>query len=68
MSRANTRWGHYDQTLEEEIKRMIEELKRIGVHDPTKIEASALIAERSTRFMMTDFQAKEYIKRMRGIF
>lgn len=67
MSRKNTFWGAFHSNLEEEIERVIEELNRIGIEHPTKVEASALIAERSKRLVMSDSQAKDFIKKIRGV-
>lgn len=68
MKRSEIRWGAFNIKLDVEIDRVIKELERIGVKNPTRLEASALIAERSKRMVMTDHQAMEFVKQLRGIY
>ena len=68
MSRGDTFHGAFHVDLEKEIERVIEELKNMGVQGPTKLEASALIAERSHNFIMSKQNILSFIKRQRGLF
>ena len=68
MGRGDTFHGAFHIDLGEEIKRVIEELERLGFRDITKLEASALIAERSKRFSMTNKDVGDFMKRKRGLF
>lgn len=68
MGRKDTIWGAFHLNLDVEIDRVIKELERIGIEHPTKLEASALIAERSKRLRMSDGDAKDYIKYLRGVY
>lgn len=66
--RERTSWGAYDISLEKAIKEVVEKLHLIGIPNPTKIEASALIAYRQQNNVnfMTEKQIKEFIMRHRG--
>lgn len=66
MSIEETRRGAFHKSLEEEINRVIAELEKIGISNPSKIEASALIAERSRQLTMTTSQIKNFIRGFRG--
>ena len=67
MSRKNTINGHYDIELGEEIKRMIDGMKGMGISNPTILEATWLIAERNRRVNMTDKEIRSLIAKSRGI-
>lgn len=68
MGRGDTFHGAFHVNLGAEIERVLEELEKLGFQHPTKLEASALIAERSKRFSMTNRDVGNFMKRMRGIF
>ncbi|MFW9873023.1 MAG: hypothetical protein ACFFG0_07990 [Candidatus Thorarchaeota archaeon] len=60
-------WGAYDIDLEDEIKKVKNNLEKI-VPNPTKLEASKLIAYRSKNGInfMTESEIKKFIMRIRG--
>lgn len=64
---GNIRHGAYDSTLEDEIHRTLNELANIGIKNSTKIEASALIAEKNKRARMTVGEVKDFIAERRGM-
>lgn len=68
MGRGDTFHGAFHINLEAEIKRVIEELEKLGFQDITKLEASDLIAERSKKFSMTNKDVMNFMKRKRGLF
>jgi len=68
MARGDTFHGAFHINLEAEIKRVIEELERLGFLNVTKLEASDLIAERSKRFSMNNKDVMNFMKRKRGLF
>lgn len=59
--------GAYDESLAEEIHRIIELLKQMGVQNPTKLEATAIIAEKNKRALMKEIEVKKFISKLRGI-
>jgi hypothetical protein len=67
MARSNTTYGAYDISLKEEIERIIDKLKEIGIRNPTKMEASALIAEKNRKAKMNVLEVKEFFSKLRGI-
>ena len=72
MARGDTFHGAFHINLEAEIKRVIEELERLGYNfisnSDTEVEASDLIAERSKRFSMNNKDVMNFMKRKRGLF
>ena len=68
MGRGETFHGAFHINLEVEIERVISELQNLGFQQITKLEASALIAERSKRFSMSNTDVKKFIGHMRGLF
>jgi hypothetical protein len=67
MSRENTRYGAFDVTLDDEIHRILEQLKEIGIKNPTKLEASAVIAEKNKRAKMLTTEIRSFISHLRGV-
>lgn len=67
MPRENTVWGAYDRSLDEEITRVIEKLKELGIRNPTKIEATALIAQSNKKTKISTLEIKEFFRRIRGV-
>ena len=67
MGRNNTAWGHFDKSLGEEIKRMLNQLLEMGIKDVTKIEATALIAEKNKKSKMSKQEVKDFFYRRRGL-
>jgi hypothetical protein len=63
---GKTVWGHFDESLEKEIERVVKELQKRGIPKPTKKEASALIALRNNIAYMSDKEIKEFILKVRG--
>ena len=68
MGRGDTFHGAFHTNLEVEIERVIQELEKLGLQSITKLEASALIAERSRRFSMNNKDVKDFIGHLRGMF
>ncbi len=68
MGRGDTFHGAFHINLEAEIERVVGELEKLGFHNVTKLEASALIAERSRRFSMNNKDVQNFIAKMRGMF
>lgn len=67
MSRENTRHGAYDISLENEIHRILEQLIQIGIKNPTKLEATALIAEKNKRARISIAEVRDFISKQRGL-
>jgi len=67
MSRENTRYGAYDVSFEEEISRTLEELKKLGIRNATKLEVTALIANKNKLAKMEELKVKDFFERMRGL-
>ena len=63
MVSKDTIHGAYHKELEKEMNRVREELKKIGIFNPTKLEASVLIAERSRDTFWSEVKAKKIIER-----
>ena len=59
--------GAYHIEFEKEIFRMIEELKKVGIKDPNKIETSALIAHKNRKAKMNREEVFDFFKRIRGL-
>lgn len=57
----------YHISLEEEIRRILTNLKNIGIKNPTKIEASALIAFKNQKARMNNRDVFGFISKMRGL-
>lgn len=57
----------YHISLEEEIRRILTNLKNIGIKNPTKIEASALIAFKNQKARMNQRDVFGFISKMRGL-
>lgn len=67
MARKNTVWGARHVIEEEEIRRIIEYYQKTLGINITKLEASAIQAERSMDVMWTDKKAREILMNLRGI-
>jgi len=67
MTKGDTFWGAFHIDLESEIDRIKQELEHMGVQNPTKLEASALIAQRSRNLTMGKEDIKKFIRKKRGI-
>ena len=57
----------YHISLEEEIRRILDNLKSLGIQNPTKIEASALIAYKNQKAPMKTDEVFKFISKMRGL-
>ncbi len=68
MARKNTFWGAYDITLEDEINNHQKKLKEMGIGNPTKIEASALIAKKAKCSKLSEREIRKLIGKRRGLF
>jgi hypothetical protein len=67
MARRNTFYGAYDTSLKEEIERMLNGVKELGIRDPTKLEITALIAEKNQKAKMTKLEVFKFFERIRGV-
>lgn len=67
MSRANTRHGAYHVLLADEITRILKQLQEMGIKNPSKLEATALIAEKNKKAKMTRDEVKNFLIKIRGI-
>jgi len=67
MARKNTVYGAYDSNLEEEIHRVMEKLRLLGINNPTKMETTALIAESNKKSKITTLEIREFFRRIRGL-
>lgn len=67
MSGRDTVHGAFHINLDVEIKRVLNNLSKIGIMEPTKLEASALIAEKNKRAVMSKREVFDFISRMRGV-
>lgn len=56
----------FHKNLVEEIKRVLLDCEKIGIFLNKKL-ASALVAEKSKRGKINEFEIKEFIKHLRGI-
>lgn len=59
--------SHYSIELEEEIHRVMETLKKIGIQNPTKVETTSLIAEANKKSKITTLEIREFFRRIRGL-
>lgn len=53
---------------EQEVQRIMEQVKKKYGITITKLEASAILAKKSQRGVLADLEVKDYIKQLRGIF
>jgi len=67
MARRSTFYGAYDISLEEELKDHKKKLKDIGIRNPTKMEASALIARKAKTSKLSESEIKRLIRKRRGL-
>jgi hypothetical protein len=67
MKERKTIHGAYDSSLGEEITRILEMLKNIGIRDATKLEATALIAEKNKRAKMSEHDVRYFLASLRGL-
>jgi hypothetical protein len=67
MGKSNTKWGAYDTSLEIEINRILNQLKDLGIRNATKLEATALIAEKNKRAKMSVHEVREFFAVLRGL-
>ncbi len=67
MARKDTVWGARHFLEEQEIKRIVEEYKKMWDIEITKLEASAILAQRSKNAYWTAKTAKDFIGKMRGL-
>ena len=67
MSEKTTIHGSYHSSLGEEITRILEMLKNIGIRDATKLEATALIAEKNKRAKMSEHDVRDFLSALSGI-
>jgi hypothetical protein len=67
MARSNTRYGAFDVSLEDEIKRIMDSVEGLGIRNVNKIEASALIAEKNRKAKMSTLEVREFFARLRGL-
>jgi hypothetical protein len=67
MAKQNTVWGAFDISLGNEINRIKESLEKMGIQNVSKIEASALIAEKNKRAKMSSHEVFSFISKLRGI-
>lgn len=66
MSRKDTVWGHKHRDEDAEIKRIIEYYGQFGI-SITKLEASAILAERSKDVFWTEKKARDVLLKLRGL-
>ncbi|MFX1312075.1 MAG: hypothetical protein ACFFHD_05640 [Promethearchaeota archaeon] len=67
MSRKETVWGARHISEEVEIKRILEYYEKQFNISLTKLEASAVLAERSRNIFWSDKEAIEFVRRLRGL-
>lgn len=67
MTRKNTVWGARHISEEEEIYRIIESYKNSMNTEITKLEASAIQAQRSREIFWNNDKAKKFLMKLRGI-
>jgi hypothetical protein len=67
MARRNTIYGAYDTSLGDEINRMLTGVKELGIREPTKLEITALIAEKNQKAKMTKLEVFKFFERIRGV-
>jgi len=68
MARNNTFWGAYDISLEDELKEHQKKLKEMGISNPSKMEASALVARKAHQGKLSEKEIKRIIGKRRGLF
>ena len=64
---GNVEHGAYHSELANEIKRMLKMLGEIGIKNATKIEATALIAEKNKRAKMSKSEVYKFFEELRGL-
>jgi len=64
---VNVTHGAYHSELANEISRMLKMLDEIGIKDATKIEATALIAEKNKRAKMSKLEVFKFFEELRGL-
>jgi len=67
MARNNTFWGAYDISLENELKEHQKKLKEMGIANPSKMEASALVARKAKKGKLSEAEIKKIIAKRRGL-
>ena len=68
MARRSTFYGAYDISLEEELKEHQRKLKEIGISNPSKMEASVLVAKKAKKSKLSEAEIKKLIGKRRGLF
>jgi hypothetical protein len=66
IGRKNTVHGAYNISLQNERDRIAEEMKKLGIV-VSQLESDAIIVERSKNILMSPVEAKELIRRLRGV-
>lgn len=66
MSKGDIIHGAYHINLAEEIKRVLLNCEKMGIFLNQKL-ASALVAEKSRKNKMSEFEIKQFIQKLRGI-
>jgi len=67
MARRDTFWGAYDISLEKELKEYQKKMKEIGIKNPTKMDASVLVAKKAKMVKLYPFEIKDIIMKRRGL-
>ena len=67
MANRNTIHGAYDISLKDEIERMLNSVKELGIENPRILEITALIAEKNKRAKMTKLEVFKFFERIRGV-
>jgi len=67
MGRKETVWGARHIAEAEEIKRIINEYNKLFNIQITKLEASAILAERSKSVFWDKNEARKILERLRGL-
>lgn len=68
MARKNTFWGAHDISLEEELRRHDEELKKMGMKERgRKMDSSAIIAAKARMVKLTPEEIRKIVRRRRGL-
>lgn len=65
--RKETIHGAFHRNLQEEIKRVMEEMKKFNI-EINKLEATAIIAERSNDVFWDKDKALKILRRLRGVY
>lgn len=67
MSRKDTLYGHRHKKSAEEIERIRREAEKKHNIKLTKLEADAVVAERSKRSLWSESEFKKFMRKMRGV-